>query len=167
VAFEIDVSQAERGLLRIADFTDLAREPIERVVGDAARRLRASVVTALSRGGSGRVYRRGARRFGGNAARNVQGGVAIAFHRASRPGEPPARDTGALLHSVRAKLGRKRKTEIRDYVTESSPGFILESGSRSIRPRPHMVPAAEAERRDFVARVRAVIDEAVRLSNGT
>ncbi len=133
MAFELDISGASRGILRVADFPDLAREPIRRVLKDVAEAVRADAAASISRAGR------------------------------SRPGQPPAMDSGALLRSLRTRLARSRKRDERAYaIAPEFYGFMLESGTRRIRPRPFIVPAAQRHLSDFVSRVQAAIDQAAR-----
>lgn len=133
MAFELDISGASRGILRVADFPDLAREPIRRVLKDVAEAVRADAAASISRAGR------------------------------SRPGQPPAMDSGALLHSLRTRLARSRKRDERAYaIAPEFYGFMLESGTRRIRPRPFIVPAAQRHLSDFLSRVQAAIDQAAR-----
>jgi hypothetical protein len=134
MAFELDISGASRGILRVADFPDLAREPIRRVLKEVADAVRADAAASIGRAG-----------------------------RRSLPGSPPASDTGALLRSLRTRLARSRKRDERAYaIAPEFYGFMLESGTRRIRPRPFIVPAAQRHLGEFVAKVQAVIDDAAR-----
>lgn len=137
MAFELDISGASRGILRVADFPDLAREPVRRALKDTAEAVRADAAATI-----GRSARR------------------------SRPGEPPGRDTGALLRSLRSRLARSRKADERAYaLAPEFYGFMLESGTRRIRPRPFIVPAAKRYLDDFVRQVEAAINEAAQRTN--
>lgn len=134
MAFELDISDASRGIVRIADFPDLARRPIREALRDTAEAVR------------------------GDAARAL-----LARGRRSRPGESPSSDTGALLHSLRTRIARSRKQDERAYaIAPEFYGFMLESGTRRIRPRPFIVPAARRHLGDFVSRIQAAIDEAAK-----
>lgn len=164
MAFELDISAASRGIIKIANFPDLAVEPIRAAITDVANVLLADIATDIQASGGGRLYRRGTRRFAGSRARNVRGGVAAAFHRASAPGRPPASDSGMLLRSLRRTIGRANsKRQIRGAVlAPAAYAFMLESGTRSIAPRPSFVPAAQRHVTEFVEKVTAAIDEAAR-----
>ena len=91
----------------------------------------------IGRAGKGRLYRRG----------NIK-------HRASKPGDPPARDTGILANSVSHKVSIKRLfvrgqvgsdiDSIRsrtDKTTDPEYGLFLELGTSRIAPRPWLRPA--------------------------
>ena len=71
-------------------------------------------------------------------------------HRASAPGDPPARDTGRLMESIAVT---KRATDS-DLTSETGPRpeafrgkapypAFLEYGTRKIEPRPHARPTAD------------------------
>lgn len=137
MAFELDISGANRGILRIADFPDLAREPIRDALKQTADAVRADASSAIQRTG-----------------------------RRSSPGEPPASDSGALLRSLRTRIARTRQRDERAYVLAPEfYGFMLESGTRRILPRPFLVPAAQKHLGDFVSKVQAAIDAAVQRTN--
>jgi hypothetical protein len=80
-------------------------------------------------------------------------------HKASAPGDPPARDTGTLLNSIQWRKRERGVWEIgpaRESFT-NRPGNTasrypypveLEFGSRAIAPRPFMRPALERFKRD-------------------
>jgi hypothetical protein len=71
---------------------------------------------------TGRLYRRPGR----------------APHQASAPGQAPANDTGNLANSLDYNVQR-----IRLEVGERAPyAIFLEDGTRKMKPRPHMVVAA-------------------------
>lgn len=84
----------------------------------------------------------------------------------SSPGQPPGRDTGELVASLNARLARPRGREARASVSAGARyGFMLESGTREIAPRPFLVPAARRHYDGFRSRVQAVIDAAVQQTN--
>ena len=64
----------------------------------------------------------------------------------SKPGEPPRKQTGALLRSVKRKLYRKR-----GKVRISTKGSALEVGDANLEARPHTSKAIE-NTRDEVAK---------------
>jgi hypothetical protein len=138
VAFEIDITDALRGLIRLADFPDLARGPIREAVQQTAELVEATARPMISRQGPPR----------------------------SRPGEPPAVDQGALVRSLRTRLMPSKKSGERAYVLAPEYyGFMLESGTRRMRPRPFMVSAAQSQAEAFVAKVEAAIEQAAGQSN--
>lgn len=132
--FEVDTSDAERGLLQVADFVDLLRRPVRETLRGVAELVRADAATAIRRRG-----------------------------RRSRPGESPSSDSGALLQSLRTRLARSRRADERAYtLAPEFYGFMLESGTHRILPRPFLVPAARRHVQDFVSRVETAISEAAR-----
>jgi len=136
MAFELDISAASRGIIRIADFPDLAREPIRQALKEVADAVRADAASAITHAGR------------------------------SRPGQPPASDSGALLRSLRTRLARSRKRDERAYaIAPEFYGFMLESGTRRIRPRPFIVPAAQRHLGDFTSRIQAAVEAAVQRAN--
>lgn len=161
MAFELDLSAAARGVIRVADFPDLATGPIRDVLRDLAAQLRAAELAAIEGGTpAGRIYGRGPQKFRGNRKGNVKGGVAIAFHRASAPGQAPASDSGGLVRSLRTALGSSRNQLRSSVVAQAFYGFMLESGTERIAARPSLVPQARSMTQQFVDRIQAVLDAA-------
>lgn len=75
-------------------------------------------------------------------------------HRASAPGEPPAIDTGALTNSVQVVM----ENDLTAYIfTNQAYAPPLEFGSRRMAARPFMLPAADAERQQFVDDLRSLL----------
>lgn len=99
----------------------------------AGHHLEEKTVTMLSQPGYGRWYR--SRRPG------------MGDHRASRPGDPPAADTGFLRDSI-ATVDMTRGDEPR-VRTGSGADYapFLEFGRRDMAPRPFMRPAYQMARR--------------------
>lgn len=146
-AFEIDFSQAERGLLRIQDWADIVHEPIRHAIRVTAENVKADAAATISRQGPPR----------------------------SVSPNPPARDTGFLLRSLQIAINReKRKKGERAYVTSGKMGqntvkfafygFFLESGTNRMKERPFLVPARKRHAGPFIKRVEAAINEAIRKS---
>lgn len=136
-------------------------------LGEAAAKLETKWKQVLSRPGSGRIYtetfvttRRSPRRVIPIGPRSSVG--LGSPHRASRPGEPPAPDTG----TGRASVGTRRIDARRIRVGTGSValrslefGVFNHPGGITIEPRPHARVAleeAEAEMSDTVsARLKA------------
>ncbi len=88
--------------------------------------------------GSGRLYRRGK---GGKKS-----------HRASAPGDPPARDTGILTNSISFEVRREGgkvigqvgpdidKIRAKKPRTDPDYGFWLDQGTKKIARRPWLLP---------------------------
>jgi len=149
-AFTIDFTAAERGILRIQDWADIVHEPIRNAVRVTAEEVRRDAAATISRQGPPR----------------------------SIANQPPARETGFLLRSLQITIGRnKRKKGEVAYVQSGKVGvntvkfafygFMLESGTKGLRaiaPRPFLVPARARHTANFIARVQAAIDIAVKQS---
>jgi len=97
---------------------------------------------------SGRTYRRGKVKRSGKV-------VGYKFHRASAPGEAPARDVGALVNSIHAKRIGKLT-----YMVYSNSEYAraLEFGTRRMAARPFLRPAVRRRRAQFYQRMRAIVD---------
>ncbi len=72
-------------------------------------------------------------------------------HQASAPGQAPASDSGKLASSV-----QMIPNEIPAYVyTNDIVGAYMEHGTKDIKPRPWLFPAAEENRADHLKRMKA------------
>lgn len=85
------------------------------------------------------------------------GSVSGKRHIASKPGEPPNRDTGTLDNNIETVLVAPLRVEVSSNAAHSAP---LEFGTSKMAARPFMRPAAQKKRaeatrivRDAVARV--------------
>lgn len=70
-------------------------------------------------------------------------GAKRALHRASKPGDPPAADTGTLLRSVFIE----RDGTVRRVGAQAAAASWLEYGTAKIAPRPYLRPALEKVRK--------------------
>ena len=110
---------------------------VERVMRVRAESMRAEIYGQLEdhRVGSGRVYK-----------------TPRGTHQASAPGESPARLTGRLQESVKAKKVTPRVWTVGPdpsaFPDEFYPSF-LEFGTDRIAPRPFMRPAIERFKRQW------------------
>lgn len=143
MAFELDATDAIRGILRIAEFPDLVRRPIREIVRETSEQIATDARASISRQGPPR----------------------------SQPLEPPARDSGALVSALTSRLmPSKKKGELAYTIAPTFYGFMLESGTRRMGGRagrrPFMVPARDRHAADFVAKVEEAIErEATGASN--
>jgi hypothetical protein len=139
-AFQIDTSDVERGILRVANLVDLVAGPIREAMKDVADTIRTDTISTISRQAPPRSQKR----------------------------QPPARVTGALIASLRTKLAKPNRNGMRAYVVSSNLkdryAFMLESGTRRIVERPFLVPAAMRHRVEFVQKVEAAIQLAIKQS---
>jgi hypothetical protein len=113
----------------------------EAVVEDAAKQtavaVRARAIRSINKGpASGIIY---------PAVINVRGTA----HQSSAPGQPPMADTGRLANSI------KWEQDSKGYVvgTAVDYGLFLEAGTSTMKPRPWLVPAVEAELPKFRERL--------------
>jgi hypothetical protein len=90
----------------------------------AALDLQATWQDVLNTPGSGRTYKRGS-----------------VSHTASKPGDPPAPDTGALRSSIAVVQMDDDTVRV---GTGLDYGRFLEFGTKDIEPRPHARPAKDA-----------------------
>lgn len=109
---------------------DLFESPDGPVGKDLVRRgvnVQAAAKRSLRQHGTGRVY--------------VHGHVS---HQASSPGQPPATDTGRLLTSITQRLGHDERGLVERVGSDVEYTVPLERGTRTIEPRPFLMPALRA-----------------------
>lgn len=90
------------------------------------------------------------------------GGIVYGRHRASAPGQPPARDTGALANSIAFKyngIGGRLLAGGPSGIVYSSSEYAphLEYGTVHMAPRPFMRPAAKRASRVLQAAMQDVV----------
>ena len=118
-----------------------------RLVAIVANDTRTAAVDSINEGTpSGEVYRR--------AESEINKGRA-AVHRASAPGEPPAKDTGTLANQIAIEIGPTKRTAVVESRAEYSAD--LEHGTVHIEPRPFMQPAANVARAMAKAKGRSIM----------
>lgn len=115
----IDTSTFERAVER----------QVKPIIEDKLNTVRATIVEEFNAPKTGREYRR------------PQGGR----YRASAPGEPPARLTGALLASISEPDVRHEPGALVGQIVIAAPyAGYLERGTGRIAPRPFVKPAIHA-----------------------
>ncbi len=139
IAFQVDASGADELFLRVANLPDLVRKPIQDALRVTAEDIRADAASSISAVGK-RI-------------------------KAGQPPMLPFTDTGALLRSLKvttsnSSKGLRARTGAFQLGNEFY-GFMLESGTRKMRPRPFLVPAAKRHVTDFVNRVQAAVQTAI------
>ena len=80
-------------------------------------------------------------------------------HVSSAPGEAPATDTGALVKSLRFRRARNGAAYV---YTNLKYAPWLELGTRTMEPRPFLVPALENNQKKFVEAFDALVKNAQR-----
>ncbi len=112
-------------LRALSAFIERANKGAEVGLQSAATILVTSIKGVLSTPGQGAEYPRGKKKK----------------HRASKPGDPPARDTSALHNSIDIEKVGPRTVRVGTGL-EYAP--ILEHGTASLAPRPFMLPGKQA-----------------------
>lgn len=132
---------------RMVAYTKKVRRQSENAVRMTGLWLQGDIVRALETPGQGRRYRR------------YPGGP---FYRASAPGAPPARRTGALANSI----GFKYNGLVGRFMAGGPSGVVyssskyaphLEYGTVRMAPRPFMRPAAKRAQRILEAAMRDAV----------
>ena len=162
----IRVTVDDHGLVaRLRDAAAGLRPLVWREVVAGALDVQRTAVESIQKGArTGRVYEhrfaiiKGKLRIVGKR----KGANLSATHRASAPGEPPARDTGALASSIHPEYDEANLAVI--VRVGAKHGLYLERGTRGrhgIKPRPFMRPAADANREEIIRRIREAVTESM------
>lgn len=110
-------------------------------VTKAGKKLAKSTVgrtSRLSRTDVARSIKAGRKKAGGSKTKSTRG---FGFHVPSRPGDPPAIDTGLYQSSIQVDAsGAKGKTPVALIGTKLAYGRWLEFGTRHMAARPHWRP---------------------------
>lgn len=120
---------------RFPQITGAMRDAIDRIVRETAKAIEGNIKVGMASAHSGAVY---------------------GAHQASAAGEMPAIDTGALINSIQSDTDGPMQAAVHTNVDHA---VYLEYGTIHMAPRPFMVPAAEAERSEFVRRLSNLEDE--------
>jgi hypothetical protein len=138
------------------EFIALATKENIRAMNKAAITVQETAKKLIGGVGSGKLYRK--RKQTGKRGTFT----ANQWHRASKPGKPPARDTGILANSVTFEVSRKGDRikgsvgpdvdKIRQQSPRTDPdyGFFLEIGTKDIAKRPWLKPALIKSRRKIM-----------------
>lgn len=86
----------------------------------------------------------------------VKHGEVYGGHQASAPGEAPAIDTTALANSITPTFSADGLTAV--IGSNSDHAVITEYGTARMAPRPWLTPAAEGQRKAFVAAMKQVVE---------
>lgn len=144
------------------EFIALATKENIKAMNKAAITVQATAKKLIGGAGSGRLYRR--RKQTGKRGTFT----ANQWHRASKPGDPPARDSGVLANSVTFEVSRKgdrikgsvgpdiNKIKQQSPRTDPDYGFFLEVGTRDIAKRPWLKPALIKSSRKILTFFRVV-----------
>ena len=139
--FNMRLIGAENLNRRLSIFNLEAQRKVKDVVNESALNIRNNAVQSMSETKTGQTYRR----------RTIT-------HRASAPGEAPATDTARLKASVRARFFTGGLSA--EIGTNVGYGRMLEFGTRNIAPRPWLNPAFEAERDNYINKLRDALRDA-------
>jgi HK97 gp10 family phage protein len=122
---------------------------VEKAITKTAINIHSDAVKSVSRAGSGRLYKRG-------PGRNLS-----ATHRASKPGDPPAKDTGRLVSSLVWKMDGDSAL-VGSSITNPPYPMWLEFGTQNMEPRPFLGPALEKNTDKFMQRLKDIHGKAIR-----
>ena len=155
---EMDIGGDKEFGRAVKKLSEAAQERVAAQIAEIAKKLESSVKKNYSSAGKGNVYFR----IPGEKYMTIRVGtenaVPVAFiagsgahnmsltHRASAPGDPPAKDQGDLVNSVYIKAIDKKS-----FIVGSNSEYAgwLEYGTRKIKPRPNWVPESEKAREKF------------------
>lgn len=170
-----------RQLVRIGGRIDKETRDVIRKTAQEARR---ALVSTINKKGGGRAYQLGSTRIGYKVGRSFWGDKR-AFrtglrtrggeHRASLPGSPPARLTGTLVRSIRARAARSRRgdyvfviyadprTAFYRHFLEFGAGHSRRLGAGGgIAPRPFLSPIQRRFAEIMAQRLNATITRSIR-----
>ena len=86
------------------------------------------------------------------------GSISGAGHVASKPGEPPNRDTGFLDNSIEAS----QVSLLRSISSSNAPYAIIEFGTSKVGARPYMGPATVIVRDRVIKNIAAAAQQVIR-----
>lgn len=115
----------------LAQLFDSEEGPVAKELVRKGLKVERRVKELLHTHGTGRIYRKS------NPTRT---------HQASAPGQPPATDLGKYAASITQDLERDGQGLVEKVGTNDKRGPWLELGTRTIEPRPHLVPGLDAAR---------------------
>jgi hypothetical protein len=130
-------------------YTQFDRKGVRSAMGKAARIVAAQLRKLLNtRGGSGRVYRRGGR-----------------AHTASASGSPPARFTGNLVRSVKGRASRRGYAFVVSAIAPHA--HLLEMGTERMTSRPAFAPIFGKQAGAIEDLLRTAIDKGITVTAGS
>ena len=141
----LNLGGAREVLAALERWSEDAKSRLADAINATGLEVRGEIVRAYQRGAaSGRVYRK----YKPNRT-----------HRASAPGEPPATDTGRIASSVTFAQSDRFAGTVGSVVAYAA---YLEFGTLRIAKRPAWLPAIEAIRPRYIARLERAMAEAGR-----
>lgn len=122
-------------------FDEQATKEVQDVINATAQNIRNTAIRSIKQSpATGRTYKRGS-----------------ISHTASATGNPPRTDTGRLVANINAKVGQL-EAEIGAYI-DYAPH--LEFGTRKMGARPFLFPALEQNTKDYLKRLKDVVNRAI------
>ena len=138
----------DRELLRkINKLSVNLQQAAEEAVYETAQAVRSAAIKSIQKVSAGDVVTRQ-----GQGGRQYQ-------HVASKPGDAPNTDTGALVRSIQVQPVAPSETIF--VGTSLEYGKHLEFGTRGMEARPWLMPAAEAHKGDFRNNLVKAIDRQI------
>lgn len=144
MSIQVDIEGDKELIAKLEKIGAQAAPAMKDIANATAIELRGNIIKKIQRGPkTGAIYQRG----------NVT-------HQASKPGQPPATDTGRLVNSIyfdraRGFLGAAVATVGSKIVY----AMHLEYGTRNMRPRPVWAPEARKANKKFIKRIRAYLNK--------
>jgi len=118
---------------------------VRKEITRTANAIRNRVMDLMNAPASGIVY---IRKPGQNLSRE---------HRASAPGDAPAKDSGALVRSIAYKRPSPMQAKVSSDIEYAAR---LEDGDMRVQARPSFRPATDAEREPFADAIREALRKA-------
>lgn len=132
-------------------------DEVQNAIDATAIDVRNTAVKKVQAAGSGNTYTQIFATIGGKIVPMGprSGNNLSASHTASKPGEAPATDTGAGANSIFTKFG-----DLQSWVyTRLKYMMYLEFGTRTIAPRPWLMPSADENLDGYKKRLYKVVEK--------
>jgi len=137
-----------------------AQKEIQSAVDATTQQVRSTAIRLIQAQSNGATYDSILRTINGQVVPvgSRAGNNLSATHTASAPGDAPNTDTGGLVSSIRANVGRMEGVVFSDV--QYAP--YLEFGTQNMAERPFLWPAARQHEDDFTNRLDNIADQAAR-----
>lgn len=145
---ELELTGDKELIAALKKYGAVASAEVKSAIQKTAINIHSDAVKSVSGSGSGILYTRG-------PGRNLS-----ATHRASKPGDPPAKDTGNLASSLVWKMDGDSAL-VGSTIRNPAYPLWLEFGTRRMAARPFLQPAMQKNAQKFIDRLKSIHQKAV------